>query len=322
MIAFVRNGMKEAVASAKLAKQKVGSGSVFFYLLDICWCFLLYGARPRDYVMFEFYYQNHRRRNQCFTTFRFFSLKKKLEKLTDNYKIHNSKENQLRLFSSFIKRNWMCVDSSTTQDELMSFVKKNGKVIVKPSGGTYGKGIFMIDGVGDKRIQKLLNGGGKFVVEEIIENAEEVARFNRSSLNTFRVFTFIDREQKCNVLAVMLRVGRNGAVVDNWGAGGIGYNFDVETGVCDQPGRDKNMNKYIFHPDTDFQMVGYKCPHYKELLEYVRELVKVIPEARYVGWDIALTPKGSDLIEMNCPGGNDFLQAFGKYYNDYIKKNW
>lgn len=54
----------------------------------------------------------------------------------------------------------MCVDSSTTQDELMSFVKKNGKVIVKPSGGTYGKGIFMIDGVGDKRIQKLLNGGG------------------------------------------------------------------------------------------------------------------------------------------------------------------
>lgn len=322
MITFVRNGLKEVFVSAKLTKQKVGSGCVLFYLIDICWCFLLYGARPRDYVMFEFYYQNHRRRNQCFTTFRFFSLMKKLDKLTACYKIHNSKENQLRLFAPFIKRNWMRVDSTIKREEIMSFVRENGKVIVKPNGGTYGKGVFMIEGENDNKIQDLLNGGGRFVLEEVVENAEEIARFNRSSLNTFRVYTFTNRNQKCDILAVMLRIGTNGSVVDNWGAGGVGYNFDVETGVCDQPGRDKTMNKYIFHPGTDFQMVGYKCPYYKELLEYVHELVKVIPEARYVGWDIALTPRGFDLIEVNCPGGNDFLQAFGKYYNDYIKKNW
>ena len=215
----------------------------------------------------------------------------------------------------------MCVNSTTRREEVVSFVAKNKKVIVKPNGGTYGKGIFVIDGASDPKMQDLFNGG-KFVMEEIVENAEEIARFNRSSLNTFRVYTFVDRKQKCNILAVMLRIGTNGSVVDNWGAGGIGYNFDVETGVCDQPGRDKSMNKYIFHPDTNFQMVGYKCPHYRELMEYVGELVKIIPEAKYVGWDIALPPNGFDLIEMNCPGGNDFLQAFGKYYNDYIKKNW
>ena len=318
----LRNGIKEAFESAKLSKQKVGSGCAFFYLLDICWCFVFYGARPRDYVMFEFYYQNHRRRNQCFTTFRFFKLTKKLDRLTAEYKINSNKENELRLFAPFIKRNWMSVEESTPPAEVLAFVRENKKVIVKPNGGTYGKGIFVIDGVNDDKIQDLLNGRGKFVMEEIVENAEEIARFNRSSLNTFRVYTFVDRKQKCNILAVMLRVGTNGSVVDNWGAGGIGYNFDVETGVCDQPGRDKSMNKYIFHPGTDFQMVGYKCPYYRELLEYVYELAKVMPEARYVGWDVVLTPKGFDLIEMNCPGGNDFLQAFGKYYNDYIKKNW
>ena len=273
--------------------------------------------------MFGFYYQNHRRRNQCFTTFRFFKIKKELEKLTSNYNIHNNKENQLRLFAEHIKRNWLCVDSDTADDNITKFISDNSKVIVKPNGGTYGKGIFMIYGEKDENVNLLFSKKNeRLILEEVVENIEELAKFNRSSLNTFRVYTFLDKNHKCEILGIMLRIGTMGSEVDNWGAGGVGYNFDVETGICDQPGRDKNMNQYIFHPGTDYQMVGYKLPMFSELKKYVLELVKVIPEARYVGWDIALTPKGFDLIEINCPGGNDFLQAFGKYYNDYIKVNW
>lgn len=324
MITFIKNGIKEAFVSAILSKQKVGSGCVLFYLCDICWSFVIYGARPRDYVMFEFYYQNHRRRNQCFTTFRFFRLMKKLDKLTESYKLNSNKEHELRLFAPFIKRKWICVNAATTKDEIYSFVEINKKVIVKPNGGTYGKDIFIINGVNDANINILLekSASDKFIMEEVVENVEELARFNRSSLNTFRVYTFIDKTKKCNVLAVMLRIGKKGAVVDNWGAGGIGYNFDIKTGVCDQPGRDKSMNQYIYHPGTNYLMLGYKLPCYDDLLKYVNELANVVPEAKYVGWDIALTPKGFDLIEMNCPGGNDFLQAFGNYYYDYIKSNW
>lgn len=235
-----------------------------------------------------------------------------------------NKENQLKLFSQYIKRNWMRIDSNTSNNEIISFIKENRMAIVKPNGGTYGNGIFLINGENDVGIDLLLKrkSTDKFILEEVVKNSEEIARFNESSLNTVRVYTFIDRLGKIDILAVMLRVGLRGACVDNWGAGGVGYNFDVETGICDQPGRDKNMNKYIYHPGTSFQMVGYKLPDYENLLIYVKQLVQVVPEARYVGWDIAITPKGYDLIEMNCPGGNDFLQAFGKYYNDYIKRNW
>lgn len=273
--------------------------------------------------MFEFYYQNHRRRNQCFTTFRFFKLTKKLDRLNKNA-INSNKEVELKLYAPFIKRSWLCVDSGTTKDSILAFISNNSKVIVKPNGGTYGKGIFMINGESDENLKILLDRQKteKFILEEVVENIEEIAKFNRSSLNTFRVYTFLDKNHKCDILGIMLRVGICGSTVDNWGSGGVGYNFDVETGICDQPGRDKDMNKYVFHPGTEYQMVGYKLPMLSELKKYVQELVKVIPEARYVGWDIALTPKGFDLIEVNCPGGNDFLQAFGKYYNDYIKANW
>ena len=32
-------------------------------------------------------------------------------------------------------------------------------------------------------------------------------------------------------------------------------------------------------------------------------LTQVLPEARYIGWDIAITPNGFELLEANsCPG--------------------
>ena len=220
---FIGNGLKEALASAKIAKEKVGKGYLLTYLLEICWCFILYGARPRDYVMFGFYYQNHRRRNQCFTTFRFFKIKKELEKLTSNYNIHNNKENQLRLFAEHIKRNWLCVDSDTADDNITKFISDNSKVIVKPNGGTYGKGIFMIYGEKDENVNLLFSKKNeRLILEEVVENIEELAKFNRSSLNTFRVYTFLDKNHKCEILGIMLRIGTMGSEVDNWGAGGVG----------------------------------------------------------------------------------------------------
>lgn len=48
----------------------------------------------------------------------------------------------------------------------------------------------------------------------------------------------------------------------------------------------------------------------------------VEPKAKFVGWDIAITPNGFELIEMNFPGGHDLLQVFGKPCYDIISANW
>ena len=68
----------------------------------------------------------------------------------------------------------------------------------------------------------------------------------------------------------MLRVGRKGSHVDNWGSGGVGYDFDIETGVCVGYGRDKKNNPYIFHPDSNIQMVGYRLPDYEQLKKIIQ----------------------------------------------------
>lgn len=69
-------------------------------------------------------------------------------------------------------------------------------------------------------------------------------------------------------------------------------------------------------------MLGFKISNFDELKKYIERLSNVIPSARFVGWDIAITPKGLELIEMNCPGGHDFLQCHGEPFYDRIIKNW
>ena len=159
-----------------------------------------------------------------------------------------------------------------------------------------------------------------YILEEMLTNECSLDAINPSSLNTVRVYTLIQRNGQTKILGIMLRVGRNGNHVDNWGSGGIGYNFDVETGICVDYGRDKKNRPYIFHPDSNIQMVGFHLPKFEELKLYVTRLSQVCPQARYVGWDIAITPSGFALVEMNCPGGHDFLQAFGEPFGDVLKK--
>ena len=66
-------------------------------------------------------------------------------------------------------------------------------------------------------------------------------------------------------------------------------------------------------------MVGFELPDYTALKEYVLRLVKVVPQAWYVGWDIAITPNGYDLIEMNCPAGHDMFQSFNNPVYRFFK---
>ena len=157
---------------------------------------------------------------------------------------------------------------------------------------------------------------------ELIKNCDDIAAINPSSLNTVRVTTLILRDGSTKIVSIILRVGRPNSHVDNWGAGGVGYNFDIETGICNQYGKDKKNRPYVYHPGSNVQMIGYRLPRFEELKQYVLNLSKVYPAARYVGWDVAITPNGFDLVEMNCPAGHDMFQSFDNPIYDLMRKNW
>lgn len=296
-------------------------GAKLRILGSMIYCLVRYGARPIDYERFEFRRKSACERNRYMTFLRYFKLIKKIDKKVIA-QICGNKKHELEIFSDYIHRDWMYIDKNTEASEIMKFINAHEKLIAKPDHGEQGKGIFKLKNAEDtdRILKERLNG--PYILEEIVENIDYIKALNPTSLNTIRAYTFINKNQESEILAILLRVGGVGAEVDNWGAGGVGYDFDLETGICCQKGTDKRCGKHIFHPGSNQLMVGFKLNEFNELKNYIKSLSQVIPAARFVGWDIAITPNGFELIEMNCPGGHDFLQCHGEPAYDKIINNW
>ena len=286
------------------------------------WCVLRYGAHPKDYFMFEFYKKNGWERNSYLTIMRYLRLVKLFDK--EVFERLSDKVYQHQKYHDFVRRDWLVLRKGVSRNEVIEFIENHGEVIVKPVCGEQGRGIGKLRKGESKEIDELLQEAQShdYLLEEVVGNVKELERLNPFSLNTIRVYTLIDKTGNAIVLEVMLRVGRGKKSVDNWGAGGIGYHVDKETGVIDQYGMDKQSNRNMYHPGSNVLMLGFQIPRYQELLAFVGKLARVEPKARFVGWDIAVVPDRFELIEMNFPGGHDFLQAFGKGFYRVIKSNW
>lgn len=316
----IKQATSEFPEQAAIVRDTYG-GSKLHWMLDMGYCMARYGARPIDYVRFEFHRKSARERNRYLTICRYFRVQKHFGAGLPGI---SGKLEEYQTFKDFIKRDWMEVQSDTSDNLVEEFIRKHGESIAKPVNGEQGKGVLKITGTDTSDFQTLLSERKKtpYILEEIVCNCRELAEVNSSSLNTVRATTLIGKDGTPQILSIILRVGAPGSHVDNWGSGGVGYNFDLQTGVCNMYGRDKKNNPYVKHPGSNVQMIGFKLPRYEELRQYVYDLTSVYPSARYVGWDIAITSTGFDLIEMNCPAGHDMFQSFDNPIYDIMKKNW
>ena len=139
------------------------------------------------------------------------------------------------------------------------------------------------------------------MIEELIIQSSTLADFHPNSVNTLRIPTFRFNDNETLIFHPFLRIGQKGNIVDNAGAGGIMGLVDIKTG-CVFAASDERCNCYTKHPDTNLDIVGFRIPMWEEALVFVKKLADVIPNVRYVGWDIALTEKGWVLIEGNEKG--------------------
>ena len=316
----IKKGVPEFLQQSKIVDLTYG-GNSYYWMLDMLWCFIRYGARPIDYVRFQFHKKSSSERNRYLTIYRYFRVIKHFGAFKDGV---NGKIAEYKTYAEYIHREWLVLDGNISLAQLENFINKHKVVIAKPVGGDQGKGVVKIECGNIARVLKLLEDSRKepYIVEELIKNCDDIAAINPSSLNTVRVTTLILRDGSTKIVSIILRVGRPNSHVDNWGAGGVGYNFDIETGICNQYGKDKKNRPYVYHPGSNVQMIGYRLPRFEELKQYVLNLSKVYPAARYVGWDVAITPNGFDLVEMNCPAGHDMFQSFDNPIYDLMRKNW
>jgi len=197
-----------------------------------------------------------------------------------------------------------------TIDRAVELCLVAGSVIVKPARNSQGgKGIqFFTPSSTAQEIKERLLGGRDFIVQEVLHQHDCLSKIHDKSINTIRIMTlFLDDEVR--LLSSVLRMGRDGARVDNASSGGIfcGINAD---GTLKECAFDTKGNCWTQHPQgTVFkgvQIVGFdKC------CDLVRLLAgRFCTTSRMISWDLAVGEDGEPvIIEMNLTFGQvDFHQ--------------
>jgi len=157
-------------------------------------------------------------------------------------------------------------------------------------------------------------------LEEIVQQHPAMA-FGGKSVNTVRVYSVVDGKGGVHILKAVLRAGVGDSIVDNYHSGGVIYPVNVRHGFIEGPGIQRGNEQSVFvHPGTSKIMLGFAIPHWAELLSTVEEMATALPQVRYIGWDLAITQSGVELIEANDTADHALLGCIGqeRFFYDRI----
>lgn len=275
---------------------------------DIVGCGLRYGAGFNDYLLCEFYNLIPEQRATYVTR----SVNNTLVRMLNDpeyYKFFDYKSAFYRTFADYIGREWLDL-STATMTQLKEFVSGREAFIVKPDGGTGGKGVeklFLKDFSSVEELFEKLKKDKAGVIEEVIRQHPALDALNPCAVNTLRIVT-IRNDTGGHIIYAHLRIGNDGRPVDNLHSGGMFAPIDLETGRIQYPAYDKERRTYEKHPLTGVTIKDLQIPLWEQAKELCLKASEVVPQMRYVGWDVAVTPERPVLVEGNNLPGYDILQ--------------
>jgi hypothetical protein len=142
-------------------------------------------------------------------------------------------------------------------------------------------------------------GDAQRIVEVYLDQHPAYAAFNPTSVNTLRIWV-LRRNETTTARLAFLRVGRRGSLVDNRSAGGIVAPVDIATGRLSH-GLDGQPHREVFrmHPDTGAQIEGAILPMFADARALAEQALNVFPHMNFAGVDVAMTPSGPAIVELN-----------------------
>ena len=138
-----------------------------------------------------------------------------------------------------------------------------------------------------------------FIAQSVIEQHDAVDNINDSSVNTLRILTLYSGDEVLPFRAVW-RIGVSGSIIDNWSSGGLLIGVDIETGATKGKAWQKKPRKsFTHHPDSGERISGFEIPFFDDAFDIVKRAHRRLPFVRTLGWDVAITPDGPMIVEVN-----------------------
>lgn len=149
--------------------------------------------------------------------------------------------------------------------------------------------------------EQLLDSYGKnYIIQQKVEQHEVMASLNRTSLNTFRVMSYLTNNDLV-ILSTIVRMGRQGSITDNSTTGGISCGVKPD-GSLNAIGYQLSGEK--FHStSTGLKFEQIHLPFLAKIQSTVKSLHYEVPYFRIISWDLAVDSLGEVvLIEINIIG--------------------
>ncbi len=276
---------------------------------DMVHCAIKFGAGYYDYVTFGFWELSDAQRATYVT--RIVS-KKLVVLLNDTAYEHtfNDKEEFNQVFSEFVGRDFINYRTAA-KDEVRAFANRHPVVFAKPAHGSCGHGCQKVDSRDYPDFDAFYDDLGKkdaWLLEKVLEQHPDNAAVYPDAMNCLRLITLIDSQGEPHVIFATQKFGLNGRVVDNYG---FGCRVDLETGRICSPGVSGDGSLgivYDEHPQTHVKLMGREIPMFFEACGMVKKAAMKIPQMRYIGWDVGITPEGPVIVEGNNYCAHDFWQ--------------
>lgn len=312
------NTVKKLYAVSRTIARERG-GLPLCYFADALHCSYAHGASPENYMVLRFFALSEAERKTYLTSGRSKAVDARLNARATAQDRQTLARKDLfdRAFAPLIKRDFLYAPDCSPAD-FSAFLSRHPVFFVKPVGGTMGRGIARL-------LSSEVDGSALYsrcreealLLEEPIVQHPALSRLNPSCVNSVRINAARSFRGDLCLIGACLKCGGVGAVTDNFHTGGIAYPVDLERGVVSGPGRNNlDLQDYDRHPASGRIMMGFRLPFWPETLDCVRRAMALVPSVGYVGWDIAVTPSGPELIEGNYhwPGGNIIqFDNVGKY---------
>ena len=209
----------------------------------------------------------------------------------------------LKYFKRFVHRGYLTIEDIRNREELTDKLISNpsGKLVLKWSKGQIGAEVKIVNchELTNSFLKKYMEINHYDLAEEFVVQHSDLMSLSPSGLNTIRIVTQY-HSGKVDILAARLRISVN-SEVDNMAAGNIAAPIDLASGMVCGPGvySDITLEDTYYHPVTCKKLMGFVIPHWSRAVELTKEVAQLVPQNKSIGWDIAITEEGPELIEGN-----------------------
>lgn len=210
------------------------------------------------------------------------------------------------VFKDYIGRDFIDIRTAGA-DGLAQFVEGKDSVFAKVTDSYGGHGIEKIKDFGNiEQLYTKLMDNKQYLVENAIIQNDVLNKINPHAVNNVRYATVVkDGEVFIETSTLRLNTGDDPVISSM----DVMVNVDEEGNLISDA-YDEWFDTYVTHPDTGTVIKGMKLPFIPEAREMVKKAALLVPEVRYIGWDVAITQDGPVLIEGN------FYPSYGltQYY--------